>query len=137
MRRGAAERGDEPHRGGERSVEVLIVDDQESFRTALRDLVRATPGMSLVGEAESGEAALDAVEALSPRMVIMDKRMPGMGGVEATRMLTARHPDLVVLLVSVEVPESELMESCGASAFLRKQQLTRRALMEVWRSHGR
>ena len=137
MHEGAAERMDQPRRGGERPVEVLIVDDQASFRKALRDLVRATPELVLVGEAASGEAALDAVEALSPRMVIMDKRMPGMGGLEATRRLTARHPDLVVLLVSVEVPEPELMRSSGAAAFLRKQQLTRQVLTDVWRSHGR
>lgn len=132
-----AERGDEPRRGDERPVEVLVVDDQELFRKALRDLVSATPALVLVGEAESGEAALDAVEALSPRMVIMDKRMPGMGGIEATCVLTARHPELVVLLVSVEVPEPELMPSCGAAAFLRKQHLTPRALTEVWQAHGR
>ena len=118
------------------AVEVLVVDDQEVFRKVLRDLVAATPGMELAGEAESGEAAVDAVEALSPQMVIMDKRMPGMGGVEATRAITARHPELVVLLVSVEVPEFALMSSCGAHAFLRKQQLNPRTLTEVWREHG-
>jgi DNA-binding NarL/FixJ family response regulator len=132
-----AGRGEEPRPGDERRVEVLVVDDHDLFREALRDLVNAVPEFVLVGEAESGEAALDAVEALSPRMLIMDKRMPGMSGVEATRLLTARHPDLVVLLVSLEAPDSELMRSCGAAAFLRKQQLTTRALREVWREHGR
>ena len=130
-------RGEEPRRGDDRPVEVLVVDDHDLFREALRDLVDAVPEFVLVGEAKSGEAALDAVEALSPRMLIMDKRMPGMGGVEATRVLTERHPDLVVLLVSLEAPDSELMRSCGAAAFLRKQQLTPRALREVWREHGR
>jgi DNA-binding NarL/FixJ family response regulator len=114
-----------------------VVDDHDLFREALRDLVGAVPEFELVGEAQSGEAALDAVEALSPRMLIMDARMPGMSGVEATRLLTARHPDLVVLLISLEAPDSELMRSCGAAAFLRKQQLTPRALREVWREHGR
>ena len=131
-----AGQGDEPRRGDERPVEVLVVDDNDMFREALRDLVGAVPEFALVGEAESGEAALEAAEALSPRMLIMDKRMPGMGGVEATRVLTARHPELVVLLVSLEVPDSELMRSCGAAAFLRKQQLTPRALREVWHAHG-
>jgi DNA-binding NarL/FixJ family response regulator len=133
----AAERGDGLRRGGELPVGVLVVDDQDLFRKAMRDLVCATPELVLVGEAESGEAALEAVETLSPRMVIMDKRMPGIGGVEATRMLSARHPDIVVLLVSVEVPESELMRSCGAAGFLRKQQLSPRVLTEFWRAHGR
>ena len=122
---------------GSLPVEVLVVDDHDMFREALRDLVDAVPEFVLVGEAESGEDALDAVEALAPRMLIMDKRMPGMGGIEATRRLTARHPDLVVLLVSLEEPNSELMQSCGAVAFLRKQQLTPRALREVWQAHGR
>ena len=131
-----AGREEEPRRD-ERPVEVLVVDDHDMFREALRDLVGAVPEFELVGEAQSGEAALDAVEALSPRMLIMDKRMPGMSGVEATRLLTARHPDLVVLLISLEAPDSELMRSCGAAAFLRKQQLTPRALREVWREHGR
>ena len=58
--------------------EVVVVDDQEVFRKALRDLVAATPELVLVGEAQSGEGALAAVEALSPQLVIMDNRMPGM-----------------------------------------------------------
>ena len=59
-------------------VPVLVVDDQESFRGVLRDLVAATDGFALVGEAASGEAAINAVEHLSPRLVIMDSRMSGM-----------------------------------------------------------
>jgi two-component system, NarL family, invasion response regulator UvrY len=116
---------------------VLIVDDQETFRSALRDLVAATPGLTLVGEADSGEAALEAVEETAPEFVIIDKRMPGIGGVEATRLITERHPAVVVLLVSIEVPDAALMDSCGAAAFLRKQQLSPRSLAEVWRSHRR
>jgi DNA-binding NarL/FixJ family response regulator len=130
-------RGKEPRRGVERPVEVVVVDDNDMFRQALCDLVRAVPEFVLVGEAESGEAAVEAVEALSPRMLIMDKRMPGMGGIEATRLLTARDPDLIVLLVSLEAPDSDLMRSCGAVAFLRKQELNPRALRAVWRAHGR
>ena len=119
-----------------RAVGVLIVDDQPTFRNALRDLVAATPGLTLAGEADSGEAALEAVEAVGPRMVIMDKRMPGIGGLEATRRIVDRHPEVVVLLVSVEVPDVELMNGCGAAAFVRKQQLSPRALSEVWQAHG-
>ena len=117
-------------------VGVLIVDDQATFRKALRDLVTATPGLALAGEADSGESALEALEALAPRLVIMDQRMPGIGGVEATRQIVARHPGTVVLLVSVEVPELELMRGCGAAAFLRKQNLSPRALTEVWQDHS-
>ena len=119
-----------------RPVGVLIVDDQPTFRKALRDLVAATPGLTLAGEADSGEAALEAVESLAPRMIIMDKRMPGIGGLEATRRIVDRHPEVVVLLVSVEVPDLQLMEGSGAVAFLRKQRLSPRALSAVWEAHG-
>ena len=126
----------EPHRGAEAPVSVLIVDDQDLFRAVVRDVVRATPGMTLVGEAASGEEAVDAVENLSPRLVIIDKRMPGIGGVEAARRIRAGRPDIVVVLVSVEVPESEMLEASGAVAFLHKRQLSPRALAELWRTYG-
>ena len=127
------------HRGGDRDLGVagvLIVDDQPALRAALHDLVSATPGLTLIGEADSGEEALEAVAALAPRMVIMDKRMPGIGGIEATQRITTQHPHIVVLLVSVERPEPELVRGCGAAAFLAKQHLSARALTEVWRTHG-
>jgi two-component system, NarL family, invasion response regulator UvrY len=114
-------------------VTVLVVDDQASFRRAMRELVCATEGFELVGEASSGEEALKAVDARSPRLVIMDKRMPGIGGVEATRLLTARHPRLVVWLVSLEQPDRRVMTSCGASAFVNKRDLSTRVLRDLWR----
>jgi CheY-like chemotaxis protein len=118
-------------------VSVLAVDDQESFRSALRELVAATEGFALVGEAASGEAALSAVEELSPRLVIMDKRMLGMSGIEATRVLTSRHPEVVVLLISVEeAPDLTVVQSCGAAAFVHKRELCPALLRELWRSHG-
>jgi CheY-like chemotaxis protein len=67
----------------------------------------------------------------------MDKRMPGMGGVAAARMIAARHPDVVVVLVSVELPEEEHLRASGATAFLHKRDLSPRALAEVWRNNGR
>jgi two-component system invasion response regulator UvrY len=91
--------------------------------------------MKLAGESTSGEEALDAVERLGPGMVIMDVRMPGIGGLEATRRLTAAHPGILVLLVSVDPGDPDLARSCGASAFLRKQRLSTRALREAWESH--
>jgi two-component system, NarL family, invasion response regulator UvrY len=116
-------------------VQVLLVDDQASFRVALHDLVAATEGFAVAGEAVSGEAALAAASELSPDLVIIDKRMPGMGGIEATRLLTDRHPELVVVLISVEdAPDPTLLRSCGAAAFLRKQDLSPAALQQTWRS---
>ena len=124
----------EPH--GDEPISVLVVDDQESFLTPLREVVAATKGFELVGEAASGEKALAAADELSPQLVIMDKRMPGLGGLEATRLITSRHPHIVVLIVSVEEPHAHLLRSSGAAAFTRKQDLAPRVLMDLWREHG-
>jgi DNA-binding NarL/FixJ family response regulator len=122
--------------GDEHPVSVLVVDDQGLFRDVMRDVVDATPGMKLVGDAASGEAALDAVEQLSPQMVVIDKRMPGLGGIEAARLIRARRPEIVVVLVSVETPDPDVLEESGAVAFLHKRQLSPRALADVWRTYG-
>jgi two-component system, NarL family, invasion response regulator UvrY len=117
-------------------VTVLVVDDQAAFRGALRELVAATEGFALVGEAASGEQALEAVEELAPRLVIMDKRMPGLGGIAATRLLTRQHPDVVVVLVSLEDPDPDVARSCGAATFLSKGDLSIESLRQVWRDFG-
>jgi len=117
------------------AMRVLVVDDQDIFRRTLRDLVIATEGVTLAGEAESGEEALDAVERLAPAMVIMDVRMPGMGGVEASRQLTERYEGLLVLLVSVEPGEPAVLRNSGAAGFMRKQELSPRALRAVIAAH--
>jgi DNA-binding NarL/FixJ family response regulator len=117
----------------EMPVTVLVVDDQDAFRRAMRAVVGATDGFELIGEAASGEEAVEAAEALSPQIVIMDKRMPGIGGIEACMRLTASRPGVLVLLVSVEDPDPEVAADCGAAAFIRKQDLSREALADVWR----
>lgn len=124
-------------RHSDEPISVLVVDDQESFLTALREVVAATEGFELVGEAASGEQALAAADELSPQLVIMDKRMPGLGGLEATRLITSRHPNIVVLIVSVDEPHAHVLRSSGAAGFIRKQDLAPCVLMDLWREHGR
>jgi DNA-binding NarL/FixJ family response regulator len=82
-----------------RRLRVVVVDDSEVFRRALADFVALTPGVDVVGEAHDGEGALAAIQETSPDVVLMDVRMPGLGGLEATRRLK-RGPDgpSVVLL---------------------------------------
>jgi DNA-binding NarL/FixJ family response regulator len=123
----------EPAEGG--AVTVLVVDDQQAFRNAMRALIDAAEGFTLVGDASSGEEALDLVDELSPRMVIMDKRMPGMGGIEASRAITTRHPTVVVLIASIEEPDAEMLASSGAAAFVSKQAMSTGLLRQVWRDH--
>ena len=114
---------------------MLVVDDQADWRATVRDLVRSIPELTVVGEAASGEEALDAAERLGPQLVLMDIRMPGMGGFEATRRLTASRPDTVVLLVSVDGRDADAVSASGAAAVIRKQELSGRALAEAWRAH--
>ena len=67
-------------------------------------MIAAARGFVLVGQATSGEEAVRAVDRLSPQLVLMDVRMPGMDGIEATRAILERHPGVVVVLISVDDP---------------------------------
>src|SRR5215212_7532606 len=92
--------------GEQRRVSVLTVDDQDVFRRVAHDVIVATPGFEPVGEVCSGEEALGAVQRLHPDLVLLDVRMPGMGGVETARRISSSHPDTVVVLISIEDPEN-------------------------------
>ncbi len=129
-----------PERVGEDAqVRVLAVDDQETFRDAMKILVAATPGFRLAGTAPNGEDGIAAVDRLAPDLVLMDVRMSGMGGLEAARTLADVHPEVVVILISVHGPEElprDMLDGCGAAAFARKQTLRPRLLLELWETHG-
>ena len=116
-------------------ADVLVVDDQPDWRSTLRDLVRAVPELKVVGEAASGEEALGAAERLSPELVLMDVRMPGMSGFEASRALLERLPGTIVMLISVDGRDAEAVRASGAAAVIRKQELSARALAEAWRTY--
>ena len=119
---------------GKGQVTMLVVDDQEPFREAMRELVAATAGFELVGEAASGEGAVVAIGDLSPELVLMDVRMPGIGGIEATRQATDGRADVCVILTSVEPMDRlpKTFQGCGATAFARKQDLSPRLIRELW-----
>jgi two-component system, NarL family, invasion response regulator UvrY len=118
-------------------VQVLVVDDQEMFRAVLRELVDGIDGMAVAAEATSGEEALEVARRIRPQLVVMDVRMPGIDGIEATERLVEAHPGTVVLLVSIDgAGEAQRIRASGAAAFLPKQKLTREALADAWREHG-
>jgi DNA-binding NarL/FixJ family response regulator len=114
---------------------VLAVDDHECFRSVLRDVVGATSDLVVVGEADSGEAAVELVEDLAPDLVLMDVRMPGMGGIAATRKIKERNPSTVVVLVSTTHPDLLKPERGLADEVLWKTQLRPKVLDEIWRRH--
>lgn len=117
---------------------VMVVDDQAVFRKAARAVVDRAPGFALVAEAASGDEALKQADAVRVDLVLMDVRMPDMDGIEATRLLTAAHPDTVVVLISLEelADVATAASDCGAVAFVRKQDFCPRTLRGLWNIHG-
>ncbi|MFB7886899.1 response regulator [Cellulosimicrobium cellulans] len=101
---------------------VLLVDDQALLRMGFRLVIESEPDLEVVGEASDGRVALDQVAALAPDVVVMDVRMPGMDGIEATRRVVAEHPRTrVLVLTTFDVDEYAFAAlRSGASGFLLK-----------------
>jgi len=104
------------------AIRVLIVDDQALVRAGFRMILEAQPDLEVVGEAADGSAAIDAVRTLRPDVVLMDVRMPGVDGIEATRRLTeASVPGKIVILTTYDLDEYVFDAlAAGASGFLLK-----------------
>lgn len=103
-------------------VRVLLVDDQALLRMGFRLVLEAADGVEVVGEAGDGATALAQVRALRPDVVLMDVRMPGMNGIEATAAVVEHHPDVrVVILTTFDLDEYAFAGlRAGASGFLLK-----------------
>jgi CheY-like chemotaxis protein len=105
-------------------VHVFLVDDSSTARRMLRRTLRSLPGVAVVGEATTAEQALDRLDRVRADVVVMDWQMPGMTGVEATKRLVARHPDLRVIgyTSSGEDDIHDAFLDAGAAAVFRKDQ---------------
>lgn len=104
-------------------VKLLLVDDHPIVRSGLRMLFLSEPSMKIVGEASSGQEAVEAVQRLQPDVVIMDVSMPGMNGIEATRRIKAAHPQTAVLALTMYEDEQYFFEmlNAGASGYIPKR----------------
>ncbi len=102
-------------------LRVVLVDDHPVYREGLAELLRQC-GIEVVGSVANGEAALAVVEQTAPDVVVMDLNMPGMSGLEATRLITERSPASRVLVLSVSAQEEDVTDAvlAGASGYVVK-----------------
>jgi DNA-binding NarL/FixJ family response regulator len=113
-------------------LRVLVVDDHRLFRDGLRDVLEES-GIAIAGEADSGEACLELAPGLSPDVVIMDLKLPGISGAEATRRLLAADPDITVLVLTVSAEGGDIDEAlaAGARGYLLKDATARELVAGV------
>jgi DNA-binding NarL/FixJ family response regulator len=119
--RQAASTVSDPQPKGE-PVSVILVDDQPLLRKGFRMVLEEEPGLMVVGEASDGAAALDLVRLRHPDVVVMDVRMPGMDGLEATRAITMAEPrSRILILTTFDLDEYAFNAlRLGASGFILK-----------------
>lgn len=109
------------HKGSD-LIKVLVVDDHDLVRMGISRMLSDVPGLNVVGEADSGESAVLQARALKPDVVLMDVRMPGIGGLEATRKLLQHDKHLRIIAVTVcdEEPFPTRLMQAGAAGYVTK-----------------
>jgi DNA-binding NarL/FixJ family response regulator len=117
-----------------KTVRVVLVDDQESFRSAARWVLKVTDGFDLVGEAGSGEEGVALAAAGAADLVLMDIGLPGIDGLEATRRLLERDGRVrVIVLSTYEAAEYEAKAlTAGAIGFISKSDFGPDVLRALW-----
>jgi DNA-binding NarL/FixJ family response regulator len=119
-------------------IRLLIVDNHTLFRQGLVSLLQSEPGLQVIGEAGGGEEALKSAQELQPDVVLMDVKMPGMDGVEATRRLLEVMPHARVLMLTVSEEEENLFAAiqAGAQGYILKNADAYELLQAIERVHA-
>jgi len=104
-------------------IEIVVVDDHKIFRDGIRNLLDQQANMKVIGEAEDGRTAVDLIRRLSPQVVIMDVTMPNLNGIDATRRIIEKNPDVKVIALSMHAQRRLVQEmlKAGASGYLLKE----------------
>lgn len=104
------------------TIRVLVVDDHPPMRIGLVALIKSQPGMDVIAEASDGEEAIEVYEDVRPDVVLMDLRMPGMGGVEAILAIRKKDPDARVIVLSTYDLDEDIHRAIqsGAKSYLLK-----------------
>lgn len=102
---------------------ILVVDDHMLIRQGLIELIRKIEGLSVIGEAGDGDAAVDAVRRLHPDLVLMDMRLSGIDGATATKQLLSEYPDLHVIMLTNSDDKNDLVRAieAGAHGYILKE----------------
>src|SRR4029434_1763991 len=103
-------------------IRVLICDDQEVVREGLSAILRTTPGIEVTGVADDGALAVELAEKHKPDLVLMDLNMPGMNGIQATRVIHEKFPNIRVLALTTYDADEWVFDAirAGASGYLLK-----------------
>uniref|UniRef100_A0A0M0KMR8 Chemotaxis protein CheY n=1 Tax=Halalkalibacterium halodurans TaxID=86665 RepID=A0A0M0KMR8_ALKHA len=104
-------------------MQIVIIDDHQLFREGVKRILAMEPEFEVVADGEDGENAVELVEKYNPDVILMDINMPKVNGVEATRDLIQRYPDVKVLVLSIHDDESYVTHvlKTGASGYLLKE----------------
>lgn len=106
----------------EQRIRILIADDHPLFRDGMHGLLDSVPDTEVVGEASTGEEAVAAASRLQPDVILMDIRMPGLNGIQATRAILEQHPHIRILMLTMLEGDDSVFAAmrAGASGYVLK-----------------
>src|SRR5450631_2043001 len=99
-----------------KKISILLVDDHSLVRRGFRRILEDESDLAVVGEAGDGPSAIRLADQLRPQVIVMDCAMPGMNGLEATRKILGKHPEALVLMLSMHPEETLVRQALEAGA---------------------